>query len=557
MPSAGPVGARHVLLLAVGLTVGVSKGLEAQEGCDLVSSQFVNVVTLPGVGRVTHIKRPHFVCDGGVQIFADSAAAQGDRGMSDLIGRVRYLESGRELLADRARYFSVEGRLQASGNLSIRDDAQRSSIRNGDLVYLLATDFRTEEEMTITTGQDAVRPHATLSPPKPAPDTTAVAPPADTAGVAVQADTAGIPRAADTLAEASDTTPPTPYTVVSDRMFLRAGRYFTAAGAVEIVRDSLFAFADSALYDQEGGALELEGSARVEGEAYELVGRRITMGSPDAEYSEVRALRDARLLGDGFELTAALIRAFLRDDALERLVATPLRPAADAEEEPDSIDLIRPEAIVEQFELRADSLEILAPGEGIERVFAAGRARSESASRDSLNVDVLPEIARKDWLEGDTIIITFVVPDDTDAAEAEVDEITALGDARSLYRLASTDSTAVAGTDAPAVHYVTGAEIRIEMAAGEVAAMRVTGQTRGLHFEPLRRSAARDTTGADTLSVPRDSVAAPPDTGSASAARAEPPPPANRASRRGPTRSDDRARPPERPRLEKRPWTRP
>jgi hypothetical protein len=551
----GPTGARHLPLVAAGLLLGAPLALEAQEGCDLVSSEFVNVLTLPGIGRVTHIKRPHFACEGGVEIFADSAAAQGERGMSDLIGSVRYLESGRELLADRARYFTVEGRLQASGNMSIRDDVQGSSIRNGELVYLLATDFRSEEEMTITTGEDGVRPHATLSPPPRQPE------PVDSAQRAAAAEATELRESADTtvLAEAPDTTGSRPYTVVSDRMFLRAGRYFTASGAVEIVRDSLFAFADSALYDQEGGALELEGSARVEGASYELVGRTITMGSPGSVATEVQAVRDARLVGDGFELNAARIRAFLVDDALERLVATPLRAAPEAETEADSTDLARAEAVVDQFELSADSLEILAPNEAIERVFAAGRARSESASGDTLNVDVLPEIARKDWLEGDTIVISFVVLEGTESRDVEVEEITALGDARSLYRLASTDSSAVPGTDAPAVHYVTGSEIRIEMADGEVAGMRVTGQTRGMHFEPLQRSTPRDTTALDTLGIPLDTLAAPLDSASAPPGRRAPSLPelhpqggsSTTQLRPSPVRSL------ERPRLEERPWTRP
>ena len=577
MRPASPPRARCALLVAAGLGLAVPSGLRAQEGCDLVSSQYVNVVNLPGIGRVTHIKRPHFVCEGGVQIFADSAAAQGDRGLSDLIGHVRYLESGRELRADRARYFTTEGRLQAQGNMSIRDEERGSSIENGDLVYLLVTDFRAEEDMTITTGADGVRPRATLLPPKREPPAdTAAAEEVDTVAVPADSTLTGdtIPPSPDLptpsepepppLEEPADTTPPTPYTVIGDRIFLRGGRYFTAAGSVEIIRDSLFAFADSALYDQEGGALELEGSARVDGEAYELVGRRITMGSPGAAESEVHALRDARLVGDGFELTAAQIRVFLRDDALERLVATPLLPGPDADPDvaPDSADLVRPEAFVEQFELTADSLEILAPGEAIERVFAAGRARSESSARDSLNVDALPDVARKDWLEGDTIIITFVaVPGAAGASGMEVDEIRALVGARSLYRLPSTDSTAVAGTDAPAVHYVTGTEIRIDMVAGEVFGMQVTGQTRGLHFEPLQRSAARDTTAADTLAVPadtlavpRDTMTAPPDTGTVVGAS----PAATRSNRRGPTHdSSSPARDPERPRLEERPWIRP
>ena len=67
----------------------------------------------------------------------------------------------------------------------------------------------------------------------------------------------------------------------------------------------------------------------------------------------------------------------------------------------------RPHALAADFEITADSLEVLAPGDQIERLFAAGRARSVSYAGDSLNVEELPEVARSDWLEGDTIIVTF------------------------------------------------------------------------------------------------------------------------------------------------------
>lgn len=428
--------------------------------------------TLPGLGRVTYITRPHFLCQGGVQIFADSAVAYGDRGMSHMLGAVRYVESTRELRSDEARYFSNEGRLQAQGHVTMRDDAQGSSIRNGDLVYLLKTDFRDREEMTVTTGRDGLRPVAVLSPP-PAEDAEPGAPPAE------------------------------PYTVIGDRIFLLGSGYFTATGTVEIVRDSLLAFADSAEYDQEAGSLLLNGSARVEGSSYELEGRTITMGSPGAATSEVNATHGARLVGNDLLLTAARIVLFLEDDALQRLVAIPIARTGPAVA--DSLEAERPRATVQDFVLTADSLEVNAPDQTVERVFAAGTARSVSTSRDSLNVELLPEVARTDWLEGDTVVVLFrrPIPDSVDdlvesverlgtgpdtSDELEVDSIVAIGGARSLYRLPPNDSTARPGTDPPAVHYVVGDRITIQMSGKEVEAMRVVGQTRGVHLEPFGRA---------------------------------------------------------------------
>jgi hypothetical protein len=448
--------------------------LAQEEGCvfgDRGRNQ-VFIQTIPGVGQVTYISGPHFECDGGVQIWADSAVAYENDGMSHLLGTVRYLEAGRELLADEARYFSRLGRLQAQGNMSIRDDAQGSSIENGELLYLRRTEFRDEETMTVAVGPDGRRPEALLMPT--APDSGQ-----------------------------ADSEPGTPYSVVSDRMFL-AGADFTAAGTVQILRDGLLAFADSAEFRQAEGNLLLVGSARVKGETYDLEGGTITMASPDEATNEIEALRDARLASDDILLTSARIVVFMRDDALERLVATEM--SFEGEAPPDSLEAGRPEASVEGFVLTADSLEVTASAQTVDRVFAAGTARSVSTTRDSLNVELLPEIARSDWLEGDTVIVTFAPtqPGAESGQEMTVETITALVGARSLYRLEPSDSTSPSeGAIAPAVHYVVGNQITIVMSDGQIEGMQVAGQTQGVHFEPLSRSSDTDTTAtnADSTTV--------------------------------------------------------
>jgi hypothetical protein len=163
-------------------------------------------------------------------------------------------------------------------------------------------------------------------------------------------------------------------------------------------------------------------------------------------------------------------------------------------------------ALAESFELTADSLELIAPADVVERIVAVGDARSVSRARDSLNVESLPDIARADWLEGDTVVISLKQVADTTLGAAgdteyEVDRIVARVGARSLYRLPPEDSTAAPGIDPPAVHYVVGDEITLVMEAGEVQSMEVVGQTRGVHLEPLR--------------APPDSLAAEPDSAAA------------------------------------------
>ncbi len=535
------------LVLGLALLAAQPGHVEAQGGCECAPScDQLNIQTLPGIGRVTYISGARLACEGGIRITADSAVAYEDRAYSELFGSVRYVEAGRELLADEARYFTNEGRLQAASNVLVRDDEQGSSIENGDLVYLLQTDFRDEATMTVTTGADGLRPRALLMPPA-----REEAPEAAAADSVPEVD---VERVAKIEPEAEvDTVPPTPYSVVGDRLVLRGEGYFTAAGTVEIVRDSLFAFGDSAVYDRDLGDLVLEGSARVEGDGYELVGRRVQMVSPDAAASEVRATRDARLVGEGFELTSARIVIFLRDDALERLVAVPIIRASSGEAVADSADLERPNAFVQDIVLTSDSLEILAPGDAIERVFAAGNAHSTSSSGDSLNVELLPEIARTDWLEGDTIVVAFTRPPDAGApSDVQVEAITAVGTARSLYRLPANDSAAVPGTDPPAVHYVMGDSIRIELIDGQVREMRVSGQTQGVHLEPLRPPSDTAVV-SDSAVIGIDTASAAADTGSFPA----PPehsagPPRRRQPEPGSDVPDREHRSPE-----EVPWTRP
>lgn len=490
MPRIGRILRRTLLGAAVAW--GVPASATAQAGCRYADdgNDVLNSVSVPGGDRITYISNPHFLCEDGVQIWADSAVAYSTQAMSILIGSVRYRDRARELRSDQARYFSSVGRLQAQGSLHVTNTEDGSVIENGDLVYLREADYREEEEMTVTTGRDGIRPRALVR-----------------------------PEAADSAA--SEAEPPTPYAVVADKLVLRGAGYFNATGTVEIQRDSLFAFGDSAEYTETSDLLVLVGSARVESGAYDLVGRTIEIGTAEGGASEIRALRDAVLVGDDLRITAPRIVLHLRDGGLERLVAVPMLAAADTtpaatapdSTAPDSTDTARPVATAEAFELTADSITVEAPAEVVETIFAAGSARSVSHARDSLNVESLPPLARYDWLEGDTVVVSVrQLPDslraeaDTTAAAYEVERIVARVGARSLYRLPPEDSTAVAGVDPPAVHYVVGNEITIVMRDGEVEVMEVVGQTQGVHLEPLNPGAA-DSPSDSTVTPRPDSTA--------------------------------------------------
>ena len=548
-------------LLGAGLLVGAMApvGVAGQgRGCEWVyPTANVQQYTIPGRGPIYHLSRPSIRCRDGVRIQADSGVVYPDQSLSHLIGRVRFLDGSKEILADEGRYFSQQGRLQTNGNTLLRDTLDGSEITNGDMVLLRRTETRDQEQITVTMAADGRRPVAKLRMrPKadaaagagaavPAPTRTLLDAPdgrvtpdsgmvVDTAAVALGDSVAGAPppdsaaqSGAIAGAAAPSEAPPmpdrarpdtagVPYTVEGNRIFLQGDQYFLASGDVVIHRDSLNAYADTAEYDQVAERMLLKGSARVEGDSYDLVGRTINLVLPGGEMREVRALREALLTGEDIRLRAPLIQLFLTDGAMERLVAVPLPgdPSSPPQTAADSADLARPVADAEKFRLTADSLEVLAPGEVLDRIFAAGSARGESSARDSLNVPSLPETALKDWLEGDTVIATFskverdpLLPPDTVGDEYRLEELRAVGSAKSLYRLLPSDSTSRAGVDPPAVHYVTGSAILIIMLNGEVDRMEVEGPTHGWHWEPQPRPQGRD-----SLVAP-DSAMAPPDTG--------------------------------------------
>ncbi|HIN78466.1 MAG TPA: hypothetical protein EYM97_06500, partial [Gemmatimonadetes bacterium] len=119
-------------------------------------------MTLAGGNRITYVGTPHMLCRDGVEIWADSSISYAETGLDHLIGNIRFLDDAGELRADEARYFSEQGRLQASGNVFVQDTLDGFTIQNGNLVYLRPTDFRDEAEITVSIADDRFRPRAIL-----------------------------------------------------------------------------------------------------------------------------------------------------------------------------------------------------------------------------------------------------------------------------------------------------------------------------------------------------------------------------------------------------------
>ncbi len=477
-------GALWVLAVAaLGASLGGAEKLAPQEGCSFVEGSG-NLRTIDfGGNPITYVSTPNLVCRDGVRIRADSAVAYQASNYVQLIGTVRFEDLERRMSAASGEYFTTVGRLQGHGGIRVEQKADGGTIRGEEMIYLRAGPERVRDQLDVFGGRPTarlyVRPRAS---PDPQPD-----------------------RA------------PVPYDVEANRILIEGDSYIRAVGRVQITREEeLSAFGDSVEYDQIAGTLRLTDEARVIMDDRELTAAVIQIWLPGEVVSEVVAREHAVLATADVRLEAPLVRVFFTDGVMERLVATPMAAERGSPRgplpPPSQADSTRPRVRAEAFTIVADSLDVLTPGEILERIHAVGDARAESSVRDSLNTADTPAIARTDWMEGDTIVARFARVDAAAAAadtavvqdEHRLERLAAMGSARSLYRIVPNDSARGRGDRRPAIHYVTAAEIVIELDDGVIERMQVSGQTVGVHAEPTGASTAApvaDSAAADALSA--------------------------------------------------------
>src|SRR5690606_28353940 len=223
------------------------------------------------------------------------------------------------------------------------------------------------------------------------------------------------------------------------------------------------------------GVMRLIGQARVDGDSLRMAGDSIIGETTDEEeFRELVAWGDtAKLDGESVDVTAPWIRILFEAGEAERLIAA-VPGAAPAIVEPDTAmadspagadsvavadstlvadsalagpppvqapvalpaaeprdpDAPRATAVSADFRLVGDSIDALLPGRVLERVVAVGNAFGERLLPDDTLSERLPEVARRDWMEGIVIEATFAdAPEsrpDT-AADRVLEAITATG----------------------------------------------------------------------------------------------------------------------------------
>lgn len=436
-----------LLGLAGVATVALALPAAAQgDGCRVIDAAYARNLAGPGGTQILFISGPLEVhCGTDVIVRADSAHNTGRE--LRLIRNVFYQDSVQTLTSETATYERDIGRVTARGNVVVRDRKGPSVIRGAELQYDRVTPTRPEANI-IMRG----RPRAYLYEEGTAPLPDGMEP---SPGMRI--------IAGDTI--------PSALQVDADRLEIQGEGRMLASGRVQMIRENIRAFADQADFDRDGGQLELTGSARVEGEGYELFGDYIVATLAERALERVRSERNAQLLGADIDVRAPVIDIALSQGEVERMIAVSHQPGVQAN------------AVAQDFTLIADSIQVDAPGSVLDRLTAVGNAFGERAA-DSASAN-LPEIIRKDWMRGDTIVGTFIqLAVDTAAAsdtvETALNTLTATGSARSIYRMEPASDDA----DRQAVNYITASRIALRFENGEVVSVETIGPVEGIHLEP-------------------------------------------------------------------------
>ncbi|UCG87439.1 MAG: hypothetical protein JSW71_02530 [Gemmatimonadota bacterium] len=310
---------------------------------------------------------------------SDSVAHYVRIGRADFVGSVWFRDSTVELTARRASYFEADDRVEAYGNVVLRNRETGSELTGPNLTYW----------RPLPGVRDAGELHATRRPVveyRPAGDHTQE-----------------------------------PYLIRAEQVRLRGDHQAWASGAVTIDRSDFSAQGDSTALDLNTGDGLLIGHAEARGTdsvSYDLTGHRIAFRLVNDQLSWVQAQGMADATSSEWRVVGDTIEFNLADDMIQSGIVWG--------------DSVRPRAMSEKYTVSADSLEIDSPDQVLTEVRGFGTARA-TAKADST-------AAEADWMAGDTLIVRF---DSTANGSRTISELIAAGNAQAFYRIFDeADSTA-------------------------------------------------------------------------------------------------------------------
>lgn len=402
------------------------------QSCELISSrQFYSI----GSGEVVYVGSPVFGCGNGTRITADSAIIVKASNRADFINNVRFTEPGRVLTSQYAQYLSNLRKLQAQGNVIVRDERDGSVLRAPSLDYFQQSNNEPQARVEIYSG----RPHFTTF----------------------------RTRANSNVVDTTN--------VDSDRMQLIGQNTFRGWGAVVIKRGDLDARSGYAEFVQDSNRMKLTGQAVVISDSTTLKADTIdaVLANGD-EFKDVFARKDASMVATNINVTSPRMRVTFDNGDVQRLIAVGGKLAKAA---------AQAKAVSEDFTLTADSIDARTPNQKLDTVTAVGSAFAHRAPNDSADAK-LPELIKQDWVRGENIVATF---EDADTARVLKRIVAKGGPASSTYRLREADKKNPNSTKL-SINYLTAQTIDVRFKKGEVDKVSAKGQIRGMYLQPPQAS---------------------------------------------------------------------
>jgi hypothetical protein len=270
-----------------------------------------------------------------------------------------------------------------------------------------------------------------------------------------------------------------PVDIKADRVTVDADSLVYAGGSVDITRPDLHAVGDSAFMDKGADLARLMRGPIIEGKAerpFKLSGTTVDVYSRDRQLERVISLGNANAVSEDLDLRADTIDLRVTANKLERAYAWGTSGAR----------AISPTQLI-----TADSLDVRLPGQRIRQVFAIRHAFAQS-DPDSMKI----KVKERDWLRGDTIVANFdsvFAPGDT-SSKPQLVQLVARGGAQSFYHIA----IAGAPLDKPAINYVRGRAITVALADRQVQRVTVTEKASGVYVEPVIARAPAAASGDST-----------------------------------------------------------
>ena len=367
-----------------------------------------------------------------LRLNADSLESFGDEGRVFLLGNVRYREPRLELDSDFLTYYQRDERIVANGNVDARLP-NGSSMRGPTAEYFRAMPVTRPVTRLYSTG----RPTISL----------------------VQEDSAGKPD--------------DPLIVVANHVLMIGDSLVYAGGVVTATRPEVEARGDSMSLDSEREIVVMLRNPVIEGKGerpFTLRGDRIELTSRNRELRRVVSMGRGRATSDDMTLSSDTIDLRVEDDLLQRAIAFgPSGARANSSTQ----------------EISADSIDVRMPGQRMREMYAVRNALAQGRPDSTRFVaDTV------DWMRGDTIIARFdsTITDTASRDAAELREMIAQGSARSYHHMAPADTT----LRRPAINYVKGREILVNIHDGSVERVTVVEQAAGVYLEP-RPVAVSDT----------------------------------------------------------------